>query len=336
MFYLLITALSVLASSSRDGIIFHLFTENVLQETFLRVKAELQRFRPCVVLQHPCDMSKIEALGVSAWGGGAKGTKNVWIRTFFSELLPEVHWLVYLDCDILYLKPIEKFLEQRDEEVAVVAVRDGNEWTRRTETDWVHRRMPHASLCTDRYFNAGVLLLNLAYLRKVDFAEKVRRFTQEVGIPPSLDQTTLNALLCDKTKLVHESFNCTQMRAYLHLQEGGQVVIHYCSGTPWARTPSIPLCRRLLLWHTFVDSAYWHSSGQSLKRTFCLPIRMWKKGLRVILEHSTLIAVFAPLLDPIFRYRGETALRGLRTNWVSTDSQWSKDLQWLLPSSVRK
>ena len=334
MFYLFVTALSVLASTKKENLTFHFFTENVTQDSFLRVKSELQRFRPCNVLQHTCNMSEIEALGVGGWGG-VKGTKNVWIRTFFCELLPEVHWLVYLDCDILYLKPIETFLEQRDEKVSVVAVKDGNEWTRRTETDWVHKRIPRISLSEERYFNAGVLLLNLDYLRNCGFAEKVRRFTQEVGVPPSLDQTTLNALLCDGVKLVDESFNCSQQRAYHYIQEGGQVVIHYCSGTPWSRTPSIPLNQRLMLWHLFVDAAYWHKPGQSLGMTFCLPIRIWKLALRVILSHPLLRYICSPLLNPIFHYRGETRLRGLYDNWIRNDLHWQKPLQWLLPTSVR-
>lgn len=100
-FPMLAAAASVAVFSKPETeLVFHLFMENATDERFAMVAGELQRLRPCQVLRHDCDMRRINELNLASWRGGT-GTKNIWIRTFLSELLPDVDWCISLDCDVL-------------------------------------------------------------------------------------------------------------------------------------------------------------------------------------------------------------------------------------------
>ncbi len=251
MQYLLVAATSVAVfARPKTKLIFHICTEDVCPKTFEQVKDKLIAIRECKVVQHICDMRKIEALGLNAWRGEA-GTRNVWVRVFFCEMMPDVDWLIYLDCDVLCLRPIETLLAQHEDAKAIVAVRDSSDWTCKTESAWISEKMG-MPFDPKQYFNAGVLLFNLKYLRELDFPRKVERFIAQYGCPCSLDQTTLNALLQGRSKLISNIYNCSQFRV-CELPNGieARPIIHYCSGTPWSRSPFIPASSRLRLWFAF-------------------------------------------------------------------------------------
>lgn len=326
MFPLLAAAASVAVFSEPETeLIFHFFVEAVKDETFSKVAGELQRVRPCRVIRHDCDMKRIDSLNLASWRGTG-GTKNVWIRTFFCELLPDVDWCVYLDCDVLCLLPIERLYAERDDAYLAVAVRDSDGWMRKRESQWITDKTGE-NFDEGAYFNAGVLLMNLRKMREVGVASKVVAFTRQYGCPHALDQTTLNAILYRRVKLVDQRYNCAQHMLPEIDGFANGCIVHYCCGTPWGRSPLIPMSKRLRFWHAFckqwITAEYYKSF---LKVFLSRTVRFEKRLLYMVLRSKSVSVVLGWILDPLLKRRGMSPVKDLRGFWIDRDCEWTPDM----------
>lgn len=326
MFPLLAAAASVAVFSEPETeLVFHLFVEAVKDETFSKVAGELRRLHPCQVIRHDCDMKRIDSLNLASWRGTG-GTKNVWIRTFFCELLPDVDWCVYLDCDVLCLLPIERLYAERDDAYLAVAVKDASGWMRAGESKWIADKTGE-DFDEGAYFNAGVLLMNLRKMREVGVASKVVAFTRQYGCPHALDQTTLNAILHRRVKLVDQRYNCAQFSL---VDVGGfasGVIVHYCGGTPWGRSPFTPMSKRLRFWHAFCKRWITPEYYRRFRRASPpWPIFFEKMMLYVVLKSRLCTTVLGWIFDPMMRRRSMSLIRDCRRAWVEWDCDWTPDM----------
>lgn len=120
-----------------------------------------------------------------------------YLRLLIPEVLPqEINKVLYIDSDTLVLSDIIGLYEVDLSNYAVAAIED----------------VPNDSLVrkalTNPYFNAGVLLLNLSYLRRMDFTKKAIQYIQRnYSILKFHDQDVLNVLLGDKTKILAVKWN---------------------------------------------------------------------------------------------------------------------------------
>lgn len=135
--------------------------------------------------------------------------KATWYRIFLPELLPTVDRLLYLDADLLVtddLSPLWE-LDLRDRYLGAV--------TNVIEPEYADR--PAAlGLTPDSYFNAGVLLLNLAAMRRDGCTEALRRFG--VDEAPRLlwrDQDALNVVLGSRRLPLRPRWNCMNSVMFL-------------------------------------------------------------------------------------------------------------------------
>lgn len=125
----------------------------------------------------------------------------VWLRFLLPELLPEVDRVLYLDADTLVTAPLLELAELDLGGAPVAAVLNVMHPDDRT-------RLGTVGLDPAGFFNSGVLLLDLAQLRREGFIEQVAAAVESLGdqmLWP--DQDVLNLVFADRWHRLHPRFN---------------------------------------------------------------------------------------------------------------------------------
>ena len=128
--------------------------------------------------------------------------KATWYRIFLPELLPDVEKIVYLDGDLLALKSLEELWTTDLSGHAAAAV--ANVLPRHYA-----ERLAEAGLDPARYFNAGVMVMNLDAMRIQGSSAALLRYGRERADRLVLrDQDALNAVLGSSCVSLHPRWNC--------------------------------------------------------------------------------------------------------------------------------
>lgn len=167
-------------------------------------------------------------------------TKEAYYRLLAQDLLPqELDRVLYLDLDLIItgsLLPLYNDDMMKDGKECCFTACEGPGVSQREWQTYDTLSIPHEY----RYFNSGVLLMNLSLLREKTKVQTMLDFIEQHGDTLKYhDQDTLNALFYDKVKYVDwHVYNQT----ILHIkdkQEAAQrlqraTVIHYAgSDKPW-------------------------------------------------------------------------------------------------------
>ena len=119
--------------------------------------------------------------------------RSTYFRLFCPDMLPEYDMVLYLDCDVLIRADVsELFRFQMPEKTLCGAVFDNLGY--RDSTHMIHQLFKLKLPYRYRYFNAGVLLMNLAEMRRVGFTEQCLQIMRR-GPLKWQDQDVLN-LVC--------------------------------------------------------------------------------------------------------------------------------------------
>lgn len=167
-------------------------------------------------------------------------TKEAYYRLLAQEILPDsIDRVLYLDLDLIVTGSLsslywQSFEYSNKEDYFVVCEGPGVSQKEWKTYDILH--IPHEY----RYFNSGVLLMNLKLLRETFDVNKIFNYIDENATKLTYhDQDTLNALFYDKVKYVDwHIYNQT----ILHIKNKHEaeqrlkdaVIIHYAgSDKPW-------------------------------------------------------------------------------------------------------
>jgi lipopolysaccharide biosynthesis glycosyltransferase len=149
-----------------------------------------------------------------AWTRGlpVKGLtgKATWYRIFLDELVVDADRLLYLDLDLLVLDSLLPLWRMPLEAHVLAAVTNVPLPNQRSYTE-------RPELGGDPYFNAGVLVLDMARIRREQIGERLRSFSVQNG--PRLvwrDQDALNEVLHDRRLALHPRWNC--MNSVMHFE----------------------------------------------------------------------------------------------------------------------
>jgi lipopolysaccharide biosynthesis glycosyltransferase len=138
-----------------------------------------------------------------------------WFRVLLPDLLPDLSRVLYLDVDLLVLRPIRSLWEQDLDGYYVAAVNN----PLYPQMD----KKPVLSLglaSVAEYFNSGVLLMNLARCRQDNVAERVFSLAIErPEITRFADQEPLNAALYGGVRLLPPVWNVQNQFYDLSLRE---------------------------------------------------------------------------------------------------------------------
>jgi lipopolysaccharide biosynthesis glycosyltransferase len=132
-------------------------------------------------------------------------TRHTYYRYLIPDLKPELDKVIYLDCDLVVKQSLSELWNTEL----------GNNYAAACEDTWAYPvfewKLELGLRKESFYFNAGVLLLNLAEMRKDRLKDKL--FTCSIRINNSMkyqDQDVLNLVLEDKVKLLPVKWNLQQ------------------------------------------------------------------------------------------------------------------------------
>jgi lipopolysaccharide biosynthesis glycosyltransferase len=128
--------------------------------------------------------------------------KATWYRIFAPELLPAIDRVLFLDLDLIVTAPLRSLWQTELGRNHVAAVT--NVLPRHYE-----KRLAAAGFDIRSYFNAGVLLMDLARMRRDGTSGAMRVYGVEHADELVLrDQDVLNALLAESRQRLHPRWNC--------------------------------------------------------------------------------------------------------------------------------
>lgn len=143
-------------------------------------------------------------------------TPAMWYRILLPELLPDLDRVIYLDVDIIVLDSLDPLWEQDLGDHLLGAV------TNVFEPEHLGRPAELGLGGPDAYFNTGVLLLDLARLRRERATQALRRYAlehREQLLWP--DQDTFNVVLRGRRLPLDPRWNC--MNSVLRLERSATV-----------------------------------------------------------------------------------------------------------------
>lgn len=187
-----------------------------------------------------------------------KPEDHVSLATYYRLLAPilvqqDIDRILYLDCDMVVNDSIEELYNIELKDTAVAAVLDEDYITREK-----YKRLDYPE--EKKYFNAGMLLINLSYWRKNRVME--RCFDYIHNNPERItfhDQDTLNYVLQDEKILISTRNNLQTGFLYIHnkyeLKMMNEIIdsikspmiIHYTGpNKPWRKGSRHPFCKKFL------------------------------------------------------------------------------------------
>lgn len=144
-------------------------------------------------------------------------------RLILADVLPDdLDKVLYLDSDIIIRSSIKELWETDISEYALAAVED---------------KLSYYSCLSEllgfsaeyRYFNSGVLLINLSYWREMDFGKKALKFVN-VNFDNIIyhDQDVLNAFFFNRWKSLYYRWNFMDFIATTYFREKFFLADYYC------------------------------------------------------------------------------------------------------------
>jgi len=129
--------------------------------------------------------------------------KATWYRVFLPELLPDVDRILYLDSDLIVLEPLDALFETDLDGNWVAAV------TNVFQHNHLHRPAELGLSGPEVYFNAGVILMNLAEMRRDGCTSTLLDYGRENAARLEWrDQDALNVVLGERRVPLHPRWNC--------------------------------------------------------------------------------------------------------------------------------
>ena len=166
-------------------------------------------------------------------------SQAAYYRILVPEILPNLHKILYLDCDIIILKDLAELYNTDINNYIFAAVEDYF-----TEKD---RHLELNMPMNAKYFNSGVMLINLDKWRESNMSEKVINFIRENPTKLKLyDQDAMNAVMWNYYLCIPIKYNYVtallkkQKDDYQNIEKEC-VVIHYAGNKPWNYLNENPL-----------------------------------------------------------------------------------------------
>ena len=156
-------------------------------------------------------------------------SKSTYYRLFIPDLFPRLDKALYLDSDVVLLGDVSELYDMELEDNLVGAIPDGVVGSIPPLAQYVRKRLhvdPH------RYFNAGVLLMNLDAMRECDFLNVFLRLLQTVTFQVAQDQDYLNVICKNRVEYVGLEWNTMPC----DIRTDAPKLIHYnLDFKPWHR-----------------------------------------------------------------------------------------------------
>lgn len=190
-----ISMLSLFDSNKQTNeISVYLLGENITNENKILLKQIADRYqRKCIIIDIP-DIDIPASLMTTRW------PRSAFSRLYAAELLPTtLDRILYLDCDTVILGPLEDLENKIINEFPVYGVKDCVSVSYRKNIGLDRNSI---------YINAGVLLMNLDMMRKINISELIECFLKNYSRKIHYaDQDVLNGMFKGKLGVLSPAFN---------------------------------------------------------------------------------------------------------------------------------
>jgi lipopolysaccharide biosynthesis glycosyltransferase len=160
-------------------------------------------------------------------------SKAVYFRLFLPEILPEdLDKILFLDSDLVVTGSLKELADYQFTNEALLAQDD-------IELELNISRLRDMGFPVKRYFNAGVMLINLKYWRDGGYAEKLLDIADRYMDKLSWwDQDILNICFYDSWAYFDKTYNALHLRRKL---DKLPIIVHYAGPSkPWQYMNSNP------------------------------------------------------------------------------------------------
>lgn len=231
---------SILENNKESDCCVYIITDGLNETNSLRFQRLSEAYnKPIKVVK--ADLSGFEQLQV---------TNHLGRSMYFRFLLPDIvddDKVLYLDCDIIVRHSLDELFKTNLKGMACGVVEDQN---------GDDLRLHNPIMMFSRYFNSGVLLMNLDYWREHHVAQQLTDWIANRKEPLMCpDQDALNVVLENKVVFLDYKYNFQQglyrdkpvwLRAdkWQHVAEDRKdpVIVHYTAGEkPWHKDCKHPL-----------------------------------------------------------------------------------------------
>ena len=225
--HMCVTILSILDKNPNEEIVFHIITCNLSKNNREYICSLLIGWHASVTF-YDVDINILKKFSVGKLTGNPNISYAAYLRLFIPDLLQkDIDKVLYLDCDIVVINCLNDLWNQ----YCLAALEDyGNAQECGVKRMGIEKGF--------KYFNSGVMLLNLQKLREINFMEMVQDFLVTDGYRILMhDQDILNGLLYKQRLPLEERWNmmCNTDNTIDYS------IIHFAGLKPWYIECSHPL-----------------------------------------------------------------------------------------------
>lgn len=226
-----------------EKLIIHLIDLGLTDEQFDWMQTCIHRINPeTSVVRHRLPRDFFSAF--RKW----KGSTATYARILTCTILHDIDWAIFFDGDTLWTRDLKNLWALKDESLLLLGSVDNRP---QGEIEWFEQN----NLQVEQYFCAGLMLMNLKLMRKMNIAEKCMQFIESHNDVPTVDQTALNVICSGKIRLLPIEWGVFSMGGGLNLIEDPSDIgsIHYVADLPWKRPRRISLITDVVnCWWFFV------------------------------------------------------------------------------------
>lgn len=194
------TAMQSIMEHTASKICFHIMHDSTLTELNKSRLLQTAAFFGQRVVFYPIDVNYFSTVKDRVKGYSIA----TMFRIVLPDLLSDLGKIIYLDADILVARDIKELWETDISNYCIAAVPDMLTFHKESSAVPIYTNM----VSQERYFNAGVLYMNLAQMRKQgNLLNATLNYLSETPETELLDQDALNVIYKDSVLLLDESWN---------------------------------------------------------------------------------------------------------------------------------
>lgn len=235
---------SIFGNDSTNNIIIHIVESTLNEQNKTRLRVIADKYNKEIIFHH----FETDIVERFIKGKGAASSIVTYYRIFITSIIKDetIDRVLYLDCDIVVNSSLEELFNLNFEKWPIAAVRDVL-----YPMNDLHRHNIGLGY-QDKYFNAGVILINLKMWRLNNYEKELIDYCLQDKLGFFADQDALNAIFRDNWLELAPYWNRFNLNKYSNIYFKTKHdlltyiynphIIHYASPTarPWMNLKFVP------------------------------------------------------------------------------------------------
>lgn len=224
-----VTLTSILLSNKTNNFEFHIFCDEISDIDLDKLKNTSEKFNATINIYY-LNIELINKFSKDMQGKSHLSIASYFRFIAFGELAKKINKVLYLDSDVLVKGDINIFWNIDIKNIVAIVIKDKFEGS--------HNKR----LNVDKYFNAGVILVNLKEWNLNNYSQSCIKMATE-KVYEFLDQDILNLVLNKKTIYIDKKYNYyyslsrvldESKKPSKELLNDNIVICHFCGASkPW-------------------------------------------------------------------------------------------------------